>query len=130
MVLCLKGIFICSKLSTPSSGFTADNNPDHYTYAGNDTFDKVFLLSITEANKYFADNEDRCCDYTKYGEAQRKAKDYDSDIVVCNWWLRSPGESQYKATLVRPAGDIPDFGYSVNETYSGVRPALWIDFTS
>ena len=51
----------------------AEDNKTHSTDAGEDTTDKVFLLSVSEANKYFKDNNDRKCSATKY--AKEKGKD-------------------------------------------------------
>ena len=45
---------------------TADENPEYDTSPGNDTNDKIFLLSITEVNKYFSSDEARKCAPTDY----------------------------------------------------------------
>ena len=39
----------------------ADKNPDYSTDPGKATQDKIFLLSITEVNKYFTSNSERAC---------------------------------------------------------------------
>ena len=41
-------------------------NPSYSTGIGNSTEDKIFLLSINEANSYFASNEERLCVPTEY----------------------------------------------------------------
>ena len=50
--------------------FTADEKPNYDTSPGNDTTDKVFLLSITEVKQYFASDDDRKCAPTDYEIAQ------------------------------------------------------------
>ena len=44
-------------LMIQSTTLTADENPPYGTSPGNNTTDKVFLLGITEANKYFSTDE-------------------------------------------------------------------------
>ncbi|HQC54912.1 MAG TPA: DUF6273 domain-containing protein, partial [Clostridia bacterium] len=53
-----------------SSTVTADKNPSYSTSPGNNTTDKVFLLSITEVNKYFSSDSARQCQGTAYCYAQ------------------------------------------------------------
>ncbi len=48
----------------------ADKNPNYTTNPGNATTDKVFLLSIAEAEKYFTTDEARKCAPTAYAKAQ------------------------------------------------------------
>ena len=49
---------------------TTDKNPSYSTNPGNNTSDKLFLLSITEADKYFTSDSARQCKPTAYAEAQ------------------------------------------------------------
>lgn len=97
------------------STVTANKNPEYHTSPGNDTTDKVFLLSIDEVNQYFSSDEERICKYN--GSA-------------CVWWLRSPGIYSSLAACVDSDGSIFDYGSSVNSANGGVRPALWIDLGS
>ncbi|MBQ8086615.1 MAG: hypothetical protein IJ232_10980 [Lachnospiraceae bacterium] len=114
------------------------DNPSYHTAGGNNTTDKVYLLSIQEASN------------TSYGFAatfdsnsttrQAKATDYaksngayvdksDSTAGNCYWWLRSPGVDTNYAAFV-----IFDWGYYdgsyVNDDYIAVRPALHINLSS
>ncbi|MCL1894681.1 MAG: DUF6273 domain-containing protein [Holophagaceae bacterium] len=83
------------------------NNPQHRTSGGKDTTDKVFLLSIEEAHRYFSDNSDR------------KANDW--------WWLRSPGHGDGLAACVDGDGFINVNGYNAYDIHlCGPRPALII----
>ena len=87
-------------------------NPDNAEYGtrgGNDTKDKIFLLSIDEAKRYFASDKDRAC-----GQF---------------WWLRSPGLYQAYAAHVFADGSLGNF-YNVNYVHGAVRPAFRINLKS
>ena len=111
----------------PSVTVSADENPHYSTNPGNATQDKVFLLSITEANKYFSPDSARQCKPTEYVVASGVWK---SDSGNCWWWLRSPGADQHCAASVLSTGAIADYGYLVYIGDRAVRPALWIDLNS
>ena len=91
------------------------------------TVDQVFLLSITEVNKYFSSNSARQCKPTDYAVANGA---WENDSGNCWWWLRSPGNYQYRAAIVLVGGDVSENGFIVNYDLSAVRPALWIDLNS
>lgn len=108
---------------------TADNNPNYNTDPGNDTLDKIFLLSISEAEKYFATDEDRKCvptDYTIAQGAYTSSKYQVGDKATCSWWLRSPGRSVDSAVPVPGGGSVFYIGGYVYIDYITVRPAMWI----
>ena len=109
-----------------SSTVAADKNPAYNTSPGNNTTDKVFLLSITEANKYFSSDSARQCQGTAYCYAQGA----DAGNGLCWWWLRSPGYYSLRAALVRLDGSISTNGGGVSVVGGAVRPALWIDLGS
>lgn len=107
----------------------ATNNQKYHTNAGNSTRDKVFIFNIDEAEKYFETDESRRCAPTDYAVAQGASMDnfytaYGQGATTC-WLLRSPGESQEKATSVTFAGSIAFSGNS-GVSDDGVRPAIWI----
>lgn len=87
----------------------ADRNPFYNVDPGNDTVDKLFLLSMTEANTLFSVNERRCFSYS-------------NDSTT--WWLRTPGDNAYEASYVLTDGrcDSETVTY-----YKWVRPAMWIN---
>ena len=101
------------------------DNPVYGTEGGNNTFDKIFLLSLSEVSeqqdgeKYgFLDDEIRACgksDFSKTGSW---------------WWLRSPGGSSDSAAVVDYYGWVCRFGYYVYNKYGGVRPALHLNLSS
>ena len=110
------------------SDVSADKNPKYSTDPGNDTKDKVFLLSIDEANKYFASDDARICQPTAYA-VENGAYENDKN-AACWWWLRSPGGYQYGAADVDSAGVVDPDGGFVDYGNGAVRPALWINLNS
>lgn len=110
-----------------SSTVTADKNPSYSTSPGNNTTDKVFLLSITEVYKYFSSESARQCQGTAYCYAQGAYKVSNGN---CWWWLRSPGGNSSSAADVYGGGSVDDRGYGVDGGIDAVRPALWINLGS
>ena len=86
-----------------------DKNPHYNTPGGVPTTDKVFLLSINEANQLFANDRARANDSW--------------------WWLRSPGYDPFCAACVGDDGEVGTSGSFV-DYYDGVRPALWLNLNS
>lgn len=115
------------KAMIPTVTVSADKNPDYNTNPGNAMQDQVFLLSITEANKYFSSDSARQCKPTDYAVANGA---WESDRGNCWWWLRSPGFNQSSAAGVYDDGDVSERGVTVNSGIDAVRPALWIDLNS
>ena len=107
-----------------SSKVTADKNPSYSTLPGKKTTDKVFLLSITKANKYFSSDNARQCQGTAYCYAQGAYKGSNGD---CWWWLRSPGINSNYAAYVISDGSVNNRGFGVDDVSGAVRPALWIN---
>ena len=90
------------------------DNPVYGTEGGNNTFDKIFLLSLSEVSeqqdgeKYgFLDDEIRACgksDFSKTGSW---------------WWLRSPGYASDSAAVVSSRGWVARSGRDVYYFYDG-----------
>jgi len=106
------------------------------TNGGNNTKDKIFLLSLDEAQKYFKDDKDRECKPTNYAKQQgawiEDEDDEEEYVGNCYWWLRSPGEYQNAAAHVYSDGKVIDFGYRVDgfdvfNLHIAVRLALFIN---
>ena len=110
------------------STVTADKNPSYSTSPGNNTTDKVFLLSITEVNKYFSSDSARQCSATAYAKAQGAYTNTSNGN--CLWWLRSPGNYSLYAAVVYNDGFVYDSGDFVHDSDDAVRPALWINLGS
>lgn len=107
------------------------------TSGGNNTEDKVFLLSYAEANKYFGVTHDTTSNTksrvapTAYAIAQG-AYTHSSNKTADGtdagwWWLRSPGYNQDFAARVSPDGSLY---YYVTDASGSVRPALWVNIES
>ena len=105
----------------------AERNPKYQVNSGNDTMDRVFLLSINEANKYFPGGDrSRLCKPTNYAKSEGV---HTKEAGYCRWWLRTPGIYQYTAACVDYEGENDGCSMKVKESYykPGVRPVLWID---
>ena len=105
------------------------------TDGGNNTRDRVFLLSYAEANRYFGvttENEDNIkarVAPTKYAADKGVWPNfgYRTEDGSCTgwWWLRSPGLNQNYAACVFNDGSLDSD--VVNLKSACVRPALWIN---
>ena len=107
-----------------NTSVTADKNPSYNTPPGNNTTDKVFLLSIMEANKYFGSDNDRRCQATAYVKSQRVY--INPSFGLRNWWLRSPGRSKVDAAYVDCGGSVRSGGNFVVYASNAIRPAIWV----
>ena len=134
---------------------TADPNPDFDVDPGADTEDKLFLLSIPEAEAYFhpdpyvfprgvstklyekelakyeAKPSTLYCKTTAYAAARGNIPRGGVFKGAANWWLRAPGMRASSAALADPYGLFDTWGAVVNCDGSsylyGVRPVMWID---
>ena len=126
---------------------TEIKNPDNLWYdisGGNDTRDKVFILSLEEADEYFGNSgdylnkrghkfnfssdsyiasEDGTC-YTNSHDEKRVGRD--NEGYTSWWWLRTPGDDGSSASLIDSYGKGDVEGQYVNSSNGGIRPALWI----
>ena len=113
---------------------SADKNLYYSTDPGNATKDKIFLLSIDEAIKYFTSKEARMCVPTAYtianGAYINDNHKMDGPATTSRWWLRSPSGSQYSAARVTGDGGVFSGRSNVDCGSDCVRPALWIDPTA
>lgn len=101
------------------------DDPDYGTEGGNNTSDKIFLLSLSEVSeqqdgeKYgFLDDRMRACENSTFSEA------------FSWWWLRSPGSDGSNAAGVYNNGWVDRYGNNVNYNYDGVRSALHLNLSS
>ena len=114
---------------TQSNG-TSNPNPSYNTSGGENTTDKIFLLSIEEANN---------SSYFPNGSNSRKSTNtayvasYSGMYGVGKvdyWWLRSPGPSDINAAYVGGSGDVLNYGRPVVYTTIAVRPAFNLNLNS
>jgi len=105
------------------SNLKADINPDFDTTIGNDTEDKVFLLSMEEAKKYLPEREKRVCTATEFSIT--RGAENASHSVGC-WWLRTIGAESAYVAIVKWDGEIDTHGFHSHYSECAVRPAMWV----
>ncbi|MED9782204.1 MAG: S-layer homology domain-containing protein [Peptococcaceae bacterium] len=119
--------------ATQSDG-SSNPNPSYGTSGGENTTDKIFLLSIEEANNssYFPNgNDSRISTNTAYvaggGKIGGNVYGVGEDDY---WWLRSPGTSDNFAASVPNRGSVSSYGAYVDDARHAVRPAFHLDLKS
>lgn len=95
---------------------------------GSDTRDRLFLLSVSKAKKYWREDYERVAYPTEY--ALTRGVDAGND-GSSYWWLRTPGTYPDRACYVCGggySGMIVEFGEPVDTETIGVRPVivLWL----
>lgn len=104
-----------------------NGNSVYHVEGGNDTKDKVFLLSDEEVVQYLPTEE--ACKAEATPQALLDGINISSSYGMSSWWLRTPGADADMAMLVTPRGDISEFGHDVISGSGGVRLAVWIDLS-
>ena len=95
------------------------------TDGGNDTQDKIFLLSYRQAEQYF--------DVTIDNDENMKSRMQPTDYALAHgagklgWWLRSQGPERDTAARVYYVGALD---YDFTGVEECVRPALWVNINS
>ena len=100
-------------------------HPTKGTTGGNDTVDRLFVLSIDEVNKYFPTQKDRTAEATAHA-AQHVylSEQYGNNA---NWWLRTMQTSDNSSTGCVVLFDGRIVGSTVlHKDTDGVRPVMWI----
>lgn len=100
--------------------------------AGDDTTDRIFLLSLTETynkkyfpNYCFSTNTAYVADGGKFGYSMHGVGESDW------WWLRSPGSDQSRAAFIEwEDGSSVTDGNPVNNKEIAVRPAFNLNLSS
>ena len=102
----------------------ADKTPLADVDPGRDAKDRIFILSATEAGRYFDSDSARQCPGTAYCLARSR----ETENGVCRWWLRTSGvEDDGSVSVVTAKGEIFLVGFSCgHEPNPAVRPAMWI----
>ena len=118
-----------------------EDNPYFGTEGGENTIDKVYLLSIAEASntaygfngEFNTRSETRMAKNTVYAK-ERGAWTSTSTEYEGNgwWWLRTPGDDSGNASLVLGSGHglLNGDGYGVDGDDGAVRPALHLNLSS
>lgn len=118
------------KIITVSNGNPDDAYSDSEEYV---TEDKIFALSVNEAERYFATNVDRKASASAYAELLCHSRCPWDDKGA--WWLRSPIKERAitKASYVSEGGHIEDrykkWSSPIYDSEIGVRPAMWISLS-
>ncbi|MDR1559063.1 MAG: DUF6273 domain-containing protein [Clostridiales bacterium] len=119
------------------------DNEWYKTTGGEDTEDRIFLLSMEEVTcKYFGDSSAKLYNPGKNQRYWFERKDENNGKRIAKaescewnswWWLRSPGRVSVKAVYVHGNGDIGIQGNNILKgniadgyCTGGVRPALWL----
>ena len=108
----------------PTVTVPVDRNPSARTRPGGATKDKIFLLGISETDKYFSSKDEKACAPTEH--AISNGVYIDNKTGNCEWWVRTPGAEQSIAASVSFSGVVNYYGTRVNGEYNAVRPAMWI----
>lgn len=109
------------------------------TDGGNDTKDKVFLLSLDEVYKYFQKTSEAKCfcsqaavdngwldDFIDF-YSDNEEQEFDLYKDYCWWRLRTPGANMHCTACIKNSGMIQSKGVDVDNFLVTVRPALWTD---
>ena len=112
-----------------------EDNPYYGTEGGNDTKDKVYLLSIAEASNasygfnstFDTDSKTRVATNTAYVAGKSGMSDVGK---ADSWWLRSPGSSASYASFVYYTGYGNYYTLAVYYGSVAVRPALHLNLSS
>lgn len=95
-----------------------------YNYSvGSTTKDKIYILSATDAEKYFKEYSSlKVCNPTAYASSRSGGE------IISNYWLRTPTQSNVHnaSTVASLKGDIDYSGNKGEATNVGVRPMMWI----
>ena len=113
------------KTLIPQAFVGASDNLKYDTASGNDTMDRVFLLSVPEVRKYLGKDYDplQCLGtaYCNYVLGQRTRNNEQG----CPWWLRTQGTDSWHAVYVGKDGYLEIYGRPLYD-FIGVRPAMWL----
>ena len=130
---------IAKTLVVPDKNPKADENPEYNYVTGYMTEDKIFLLSITEVNKYLTTSSDKQADTTRYAVKKgarvvASVSHNDTENGSCNdphcwalWWLRTNGQyTTYKTYVYNSTISVN--GNFLAISHMSVRPALWVKY--
>ena len=139
----LNGTFLDKAFTAQEQGAILLTNVDNsYSYwgnhGGNNTRDKIFLLSYPEANVYFGvtpgEYSDKQTRVAPTAYAIKKGAAFSTNNKTANgaaagwWWLRSTGYDQLSVSGVGSDGFLAN--YYVSRDSGSVRPALWLNLDS
>ena len=130
-------------------------NADTKIEGGNNTYDKIFCLSIDEVKQYFGTGDKTSKGYQLGQNVSTRGTSYAKEVVNAgqrlwvfdyaintdadkserrwadgnsSFWLRSPGNYPKAAALVDYASYLDTKGYGGDNKLTGVRPAMWVTY--
>ncbi len=118
------------------------NNPWQGTPGGNNTNDKLFLLSYAEvmdaaygfSSNYNDADSARMAQGTDFAKSNGLYTETDSSLLGNSfWWLRSPGINPYSAGPVESAGNVyydPNDFFIIYLDWLGARPVFKINLSA
>ena len=121
-----------------------NDNISYDTAGGNDTVDKIFLLSESEiydgslvdkygftSNKFNADEAKRShCSVYASAMGTYQESDFCEYTDNALWLLRSPGQSSNFVCYINLDGSVEYNGSNVDDKMYGIRPALYLDLSA
>ncbi|MDF2822404.1 MAG: hypothetical protein K0R15_2852 [Clostridiales bacterium] len=128
---------------------TINTNPGNLWYkadGGEDTIDKIFILSMDDVVRTYFGDSSRLLDYPsknqRYWFQRKDENNIKRRAAFLNspwwWWVRTPGKNNRVAVYIHGDGNIGIQGNGVskrntnvihqltNDNRGGIRPALWI----
>ena len=104
-----------------------NDNPHGMKGAGEDTLDKVYLLSKTEVLHFFPTMAERVAYPTEY--AKSKGCTLSPKTGSCRWWTRTPGARKMDICGMRLDGRITAYGMQdVDWPTNTMRPVMWVQY--
>jgi len=107
------------------------------TEGGNDTDDRVFLLSQSEMTSaaYGFKSDISATDTARQAQGSDYSKCQGLMVMAAQgnnsfWWLRSPGQSATYAIGTTPLGWVGNSYETTNQNYVGVRPAIRVNLST
>lgn len=98
-----------------------EDNKTFGTKGGDDTTDKVFILSADEADRYLSGDIKKVATATEYAYFRGGYVMYDNR--TCIWWLRDPGMATFFLAIDRD-GEIGEGGHDSNDATICIRPVI------
>lgn len=116
---------------------TNNKNVNYKTDGGINTVDKVFLLSESQAKKYFVKSDREGLNPTRAANGTAYAKNKGLYVTLednawyngnSSYWLRTPGVDKKRTEVIDANGSIFIYGENVTDIETGIRPAIWIKY--
>jgi len=87
------------------------------------TTDKIYFLSVEEAEKYFNDDSRKA---VATSAAEENGVNISGPDKCTWWWLRDMTPTEKRAYVVSVKGTIREAGEDANVASGGIRPVIWV----